>query len=250
MQRFLLRSNTWLQHSPLPTYDEPATVIEYLASTPIVFYAAPAPVLECSGALYRIGREHMHHYIRNMRKKRSDEYDVMGTCFSCLTFLFFITKIPRHSNNFEFSKLPVTNPENVFSTYCDENDVNEANEINPRIILVIILPLHGCYQSSAAVLCICLFTNSIPKLGFCTKVGWIRHYDLTWKSPICVRWNCIDEQDDVFLLFKTRTCTERVLEAHLHISMPHAPEATYMVTLDPLIRVVCCVSILVEPWQK
>ena len=54
---FLQRSNMWIQHLPLPTSDQ------------------RAPVIQC-GALYKIGEEHKHSYIRKMRKKRSDEYDV------------------------------------------------------------------------------------------------------------------------------------------------------------------------------
>ena len=73
----------------LPTYDEPATVIEYVAPAPVISYAAPAPVIQCS-ALHKIGQEHKHSYIRKRRKKRSDEYDVVGTFFSCLTFPFFL----------------------------------------------------------------------------------------------------------------------------------------------------------------
>ena len=117
MQRSLQRSNTWLQHLPLPTYDEPATVIEYVAPAPVVLHAAPAPVIQCS-ALYKIGQEQKHSCIRKRRKKkRSDEYDVMGTFFSCLTFPVFFFKITRHPNNFEFSKLPITNLENFFRQY-------------------------------------------------------------------------------------------------------------------------------------
>ena len=69
MQRSLQRSNTWLQHLPLPTYDEPATVIEYVAPAPVVLHAAPAPVIQCS-ALYKIGQEQKHSCIRKRRKKK------------------------------------------------------------------------------------------------------------------------------------------------------------------------------------
>ena len=88
----------------------PSLVIECVAPSPVVFHAAPAPVIECS-ALYKIGQEHTHSYIRKRRKKRSDKYDD-GHFFFCLIFLLFFFKITRHSNNFEFSKLPSTNLEN------------------------------------------------------------------------------------------------------------------------------------------
>ena len=44
-------------------------------------------------------------------KKRSD--DAMHVFFSCLTCPVFF-KITRPNHNFEFSKLPVTNPEHDF----------------------------------------------------------------------------------------------------------------------------------------
>ena len=86
----------------------PSSVIECVAPSPVVFHVAPAPVIECS-ALYKIGQEHTHSYIRKRRKQRSDEYD--DGHFFCLIFLLFFFKITRHSNSFEFSKLPITNLE-------------------------------------------------------------------------------------------------------------------------------------------
>ena len=51
-----------------------------VAPAPAVFYAAPAPVIECS-ALYKIGQEHKHSYIWKRRRKRSHACDVMDTFF-------------------------------------------------------------------------------------------------------------------------------------------------------------------------
>ena len=62
-------------HLPLPTYDEPAAVVEYVPSAPVVFYAAPAPLIECS-AVYK------------------DEYDLTSNLFLLFDFSCFQKKLP------------------------------------------------------------------------------------------------------------------------------------------------------------
>ena len=118
------------------TYTALSSVIEYVASAPVVFYA----VIEHS-ALQRSGHEHEHTWKR--RKK-----DPMMRCtffFSPvrLVLFFFFFKITRPSNNFEFSKFPVTNPEHDFLP-GNFLFVRLQIKIVSRIISVIILAPMVC----------------------------------------------------------------------------------------------------------
>ena len=73
-------------------------MIEYVASALVVFFAAPATVIERS-ALQRIGHEHEHTWKRR-RKKRFD--DAMHLFF-LFDFSFFLFKITRPHDAFTVS---------------------------------------------------------------------------------------------------------------------------------------------------
>ena len=81
-----------------------------------------------------------HARIDKTKEKTREDQDEMCCVCACLVFpFFFLIKITRPSNNFEFSKLPVTNPEHDFLP-GNFLFVRLQIKLFSRIILVIILP--------------------------------------------------------------------------------------------------------------